>query len=91
MTKTKAIDVVLVVSSLFIVTVIYKYYQTVVYKDKDPNFIWNATFQGKIEVYPQTTESQKWAFFCLSTVNLLVCYLIVTTIIILSSWIKEAP
>lgn len=87
---TVASDIVLIIASLTIVTIVYKYYQTVVYHDRDPNFIWNATFLGKIETYPQTTEQQQWAFFCLSTVNLLVCCLVVTTILVCLSWIKEA-
>jgi len=86
---TVAGDIVMLITSLTIVTIVYKYYQTVVYHDKDPNFLWNRIFLGKIESYPQTTESQQWAFFFLSTVNLLVCCLVVTTFLVCLSWVKE--
>lgn len=88
-TGTRASDVMLVLASFFIVTVVYKYQQTVVYGDQDPNFFWNVVFRGKPSPYPQTTESQQWAFFFLSTINLLVIYLLIVVLIVLLSWIKE--
>jgi hypothetical protein len=47
-----------------------------VYKDRDPNFIWNLIGTGQIKDFPKTTENQQWAFFIFSTINLLICILI---------------
>ena len=85
---TEASQIVIMIASAVMVTIIYKYFQTVKYGDRDPNFMWNVVFTGKLNDFPQTTENQKWAFFFLSTVNLLVCLLIVITFIILLGFIK---
>lgn len=86
---SEASFVVMLTASIIMVTIIYLYFQTVVFKDKDPNFIWNWPFRRKIVYYPQTTEAQQWAFFFLSTINLLICILIVVLFIYFLGWIKE--
>jgi hypothetical protein len=80
---------VMLFASVVMVTIIYFYYQTVVFKDVDPNFVWNRIFRGKVVPYSQTTEDQRWAFFFLSTVNLLICILVVVLFIHFLGLIKE--
>ena len=74
---------VMLLMTIAMVTVLYFYFQSIVYQDRDPNFIWNLIGTGQIKDFPKTTENQRWAFFIFSTINLLICILLVAIYIFL--------